>query len=41
MNYKDSHAALPKTSAIISFIDPEEPSKRQENRWPKSSGHTG
>lgn len=41
MNYEDSHAALPKTTAIISFINPEDPSKRQENRWPKSSGHTG
>jgi hypothetical protein len=38
MNYEDAHAALPKTSAVISFINPEDPSKRQENRWPKSAG---
>jgi hypothetical protein len=36
MNYEDSQAALPKTRATISFINPEDPSKRQENHWPKS-----
>jgi hypothetical protein len=35
MNYKASGAALPKTTAVISFIDPEHPGKRQENKWPK------
>jgi hypothetical protein len=35
MNYEDSVEALPQTSAVISFIDPENPHRRQENSWPK------
>ena len=35
MKYKDSHTALPRTNAVISFIDPEDPRRRQENHWPK------
>lgn len=41
MNYADSHAALPKTTAVISFIDPEDPRKRQQNRWPKREPKIG
>jgi len=35
MNYSESRMALPKTRAVISFIDPENPRGRQENSWPK------
>lgn len=35
MNYADSQAVLPKTTAVISFIDPEDPGKRHVNKWPK------
>jgi hypothetical protein len=35
VNYADSRAALPQTTAVISFIDPEDPRRRQKNIWPK------
>jgi hypothetical protein len=35
MNYEKAHVALRQTKAEISFADPEDPSKRHTNRWPK------
>jgi hypothetical protein len=33
MNFKDGHAALENTSAVICFDDAE--GARQQNKWPK------
>lgn len=36
MNYADGHEKLPRTRATISFLDPDEPQRRQCNYWPKT-----
>lgn len=40
MNYADSHAALRKTTAVISFIDPGNTHSRHQNTWPKHEPQT-
>jgi hypothetical protein len=35
MNFAESQDALPRTRAVISFTDPDDPSGRQYNYWPK------
>jgi hypothetical protein len=35
MNYAESHNALQRTRAVISFLDPDDAEKRQRNYWPK------
>jgi hypothetical protein len=40
MNYADSNAALRETTAIISFVDLEDPRTRHQNTWPKHQPQT-
>ena len=40
MNYAASHAALRETTAIISFVDLEDPRTRHQNTWPKHQPQT-
>ena len=40
MNYTESHAALRKTTAVISFIDPGNTHSRHQNTWPKHEPQT-
>lgn len=35
LDYAGSAEALPRTRAVISFTDPDDPHRRQENSWPK------
>jgi len=35
MNYAASHAALRETTAVVSFVDLENPRTRHRNTWPK------
>lgn len=35
LNFAESKDALPRTRAVISFIDPDDPGRRQYNYWPK------
>ena len=40
MNYAASHAALRETTAVVSFVDLEDPRTRHQNIWPKHRPQT-
>jgi hypothetical protein len=40
MNYAASHAALRETTAVVSFVDLEDPRTRHQNIWPKHQPQT-